>query len=201
MDGHAAAARLPKRILADVKAALSVAAAMSDKSGPPGPIHAARSQNFVAALADRLRTAYRDDARIAVLSRDYDGHGNCFGKLNELLFDILVCRTDTTPSANGSKQLTVITGGILAIESELDGSSREAMYDFNKLVLCASEYKLFIGPRVRDEAAFLGPLGAGAARCGGSVFAVLVPQPSEWKAGPPLEVSGYRWLGGKWTAL
>lgn len=200
MEGHAAAVPLPKRVLADVRVALSAAASMPDKSGPLGPIHAARSRNFVEALADRLRGVYQDDPQIAVLSKYFAGNRERFG-LNELLFDVLVCRTDMTRSANGSTPLTVVTGGILAVESEFAEDSREAMFDFNKLVLCASEYKLFIGPRVRDEAAFLRPLGEAAARCGGTVFVVLVPHPRKWDAADVLEAKGYRWADHGWTAL
>lgn len=195
-----AAVSLPERLLGDVKAALSIAAAMPDEGGTPGRVHAARSRNFVGALAGRLRSAYQKDPDVAVLSKHFNGNRERFG-LNELLFDVLVCRTQTTRSANGARLLTFVTGGILAVESEFERDSRQAIFDFNKLVLCASECKLFIGPRVPDEKAFLEPLGRTAAHCGGSVFTVLAPHPSEWKAGKARDVSGYRWSKGVWTAL
>ena len=46
---------------------------------------------------------------------------------------------DTTASANGSKGLTFVTGGVVAVESEFARDSCQAVYNFNKLVLCASE--------------------------------------------------------------
>ncbi len=187
-------------ILVEVTAALFAAAAIPVEEKDPGRLHAARSRNFVEALADRLRATYRDDPQIDVLSKHFPGNRERFG-LNELLFDILVCRTRQTGSANGSKQLTVVTAAIMAVESELARDSRQAMYDFNKLVLCSSEFKLFVGPRVANEAAFLAPLGKAAACCGGSVFAVLVPHPSEWSNSETLVVSGYRWQNMAWAAL
>jgi hypothetical protein len=190
----------PKSILAEVQAALSVAAAKADAGKKTGDIHRARSKNFVEALADRLRAAHQPDPQVAVLSKHFAENRKLFG-LNELLFDILVCRTATTRSANGSHTLTYITNAVLVVESEFERNSREAMFDFNKLVLAASETKLFVGPRVSEETAFLKPLAQAAAHCGGVVLVALVPHPADWKAGARLDVSGYQWTNGGWASL
>ncbi|MGA2448330.1 MAG: hypothetical protein ABTD50_06635 [Polyangiaceae bacterium] len=192
---------MPGQVVEEVRGALSTAIAKPDGLGRPGPRNAARSRNFVEALADRLRKTYRDEPHIAVFSKYFGGHRKTFG-LNELLFDILVCQTDSTAAARGTEQLSFIARGVLAVESEFARDSREAMYDFNKLVLCAAECKLFIGPRVTSEATFLAPLSAAAAHCTGTVLAVLVPHPSEWTAGQScLDVSGHQWSGTNWVPL
>ena len=190
----------PMDMLTHVREALSAAALIPDEGHDLAVVHARRSRNFVESLAGRLRAFYHDDPEVAVLSKGFSGNQERFG-LEELLYDILVCRTAQTPSARGWKQLTVITRGIMAIESELAPSSRQAMYDFNKLVLSAAEYKVFVGPQVANERAFLAPLAKAAACCSGIVFAFFIPHPSEWAADRPLVVRGHLWRDGAWDAL
>lgn len=115
-----------------------------------------------------------------ILAKHSNYYRREFG-LNELLFDILVCETDRVTSSNRKKVLTYVTKSIWQIESEFSRNSREAMYDFNKLVLGASENKLFIGPQVSNERAFLQPLEKPARYCASNTYVALVPHPSEWK--------------------
>jgi hypothetical protein len=200
MTGLADSSFPPAWLIAEVRAALSVAAAKADAGKKTGDIHRARSKNFVEALADCLRAVHQADPGIAVLSKHFAQNRKRFG-LNELLWDILVCRTAATRSAKGSKTLTYITKALLAVESEFARDSREALFDFNKLVLSGSDTKLFVGPRVADEMAFLNPLGQAAAHCGGVVVVALVPHPADWKPGARLDVNGYQWANGAWAAL
>ena len=58
---------MPGQIVEEVRGALSTAIAKPDDLGRPGPRNAARSRNFVEALADRLRKTYRDDPVIVAL--------------------------------------------------------------------------------------------------------------------------------------
>ena len=134
-----------------------------------------------------------------VLSKHFPANRHAFG-LNELLYDVLVCATSSVPSAKESASLTFLTRGIWAVESEFARDSRQALYDFNKLVLAATENKLFVGPQTSDEGAFLAPLLSPAARCTDSVFAALLPHPSEWNTSP-LHSHAYRFLGDRWIPL
>jgi hypothetical protein len=153
----------------------------------------------VEALADQFRAQYKPQATVRVLSKHFGLYREEFG-LNELLFDVLVCDTSSVHSARDSVSLTFVTRALWAVESEFARDTRQAIFDFNKLVLAAADSKLFVGPLVRDETAFLAPLLAPAARCSGDVFAALVPHPSEW----PLTGSYahvYRLQGSGWQAV
>lgn len=191
---------LMSTILDDVQAALAEACS-PDEVVALGPRHAGRSRRFVGALAARMRAAYQGNSDVAVLSKHYAGNRARFG-LNELLFDILVCETFEVPAAVSARHLTVIRKAILAVESELEEDSREAIRDFNKLILCTADTKLFIGPRVFDQQAFLVPLARAAAHCSGRVLAVFVPHPSDWGSGKSMAPAiGYYWDATRWSEL
>jgi hypothetical protein len=160
---------------------LTIAAELPDSGENPQFIHRNRSKNFVETVASQLRKEYQDQKYVFVLSKHYDKARMEFG-LNELLYDILVCETSHVASVLEKETLTYITKAIWEIESEFARNSREAIYDFNKLVLGSSENKLFIGPQVSDEAGFLNPLIEVAKHCKSNTFVALVPHPSEWKS-------------------
>jgi hypothetical protein len=160
---------------------LKLAAASPDSGENLQFIHRNRSQNFVKTLAAQLREEYRDQKNVFVLSKDFGETRTEFG-LNELLYDILVCETSHVASVIEKETLTYITKAIWEIESEFARNSREAIYDFNKLVLGSSENKLFIGPQVSDEEGFLKPLNEVAKQCKSNTYVALLPHPSEWKS-------------------
>ena len=114
------------------------------------------------------------------MSKHSKHHRREFG-LNELLFDILVCETNQVISSDKKKLLTYVTKSIWQIESEFARNSREALYDFNKLVLGASENKLFIGPQVSNREGYLKTLEKPASHCNSNTYVALVPHPSDWK--------------------
>ena len=143
-------------------------------------IHQNRSKNFVESLSSKMREHYKNSRNIFVLSKHSEHHRREFG-LNELLFDILVCETDQVISSDKKKNLTFVTKAIWQIESEFARNSREALYDFNKLVLGASENKLFIGPQVSNQDGYLKTLEKPARHCDSNTYVALVPHPSEWK--------------------
>lgn len=186
-----------------------------------GAEHRKRSARFVEALAECLKRESRGSGEIKALHKPVNEQGKKthpkpesgkvraeFG-MDELLFDVLVCDTGTTNSPRGTK-LTYIQKGIWAVESELARNSREALYDFNKLVLADAQYKLFVGSYlpedemqanyVHDED-FLKPLADPARHIRGECFAVLIPHPSAWKKGARLEARGWTLGGRQWVPL
>jgi hypothetical protein len=187
-------------IVSLVQSALDAAVTQPITAPSKQQLHRERSKQFVESLASHLRSELDDEADVAVLSKHNDENRARFG-LNELLYDILVCRTGTTQSASGGELLTYVTRGLWAIESEFARDSREALFDFNKLILSSSDNQLFIGPRVENELEFLQPLAAAAKCCSGNVYVALVPHPADWSTLSPLDVAGYAWENEEWKPV
>jgi len=142
--------------------------------------HSTRSSNFVSAIAEYFKSYYSDE-NIRVLSRKRPSNKEEFS-VNELLYDITVCTIGKTPAKRKGFHLTFITGAIWEIESELeDGDYREALTDFNKLVLGDSENKLFIGTTKFDNDFLLKTLALPAAKCRGNIYVALISHPRSWK--------------------
>jgi len=181
----------PHLDLVDVQAlverALRIARAESPAAENPMALHAGRSHAFVRALAGELRERYHDPDVVSLCK--YDDRDRARLGMRELLHDISVCRVAPVESASKSRTLWYVVGALWQVESELARDSRQALVDFNKLVLGSAHHKLFVGPQVADPEAFLGVLRPAAARCVGQVFAALIPHPDRWDiAGPDVEV-------------
>jgi hypothetical protein len=162
-----------------------------------GRLHRERSRLFVEHLATLLRDHFRPDDSIAVLSKHYEENRARFG-LNELLYDVLVCKTATTRSPVNQEELTYVTAGLWAIESEFARDLREALFDFNKLVLSSAENCVLISPMVSDTEAYLECLSGAAGECQGSVYVVFVPHPADWTESGKPRARGYFWQDGRW---
>ena len=162
-----------------LKEALINANSLTKNSGDIGKDNRERSKNFVEDVASSFRKKFKNQDNVYVLSKHHAEHRDQFG-LNELLYDILICETEKVESASQHQTLTYIKRAIWQIESEFAKNTREAIYDFNKLVIGNSENKLFIGPQVNDPVSFLGTLKPAAGCCNGNVFVALVPHPNEW---------------------
>lgn len=113
---------------------------------------------------------------------------------NEMLHDILVCRTREVDSAHRKAKLHFISEVLWQIESELAPNSREALYDFNKLVLGSAQNLLFIGPLCnskdsqkakRTDTSYLEVLAPAARCCKGRIFTALISSPynESWTLG------------------
>jgi hypothetical protein len=144
--------------------------------------HHAMSSTWVETLASAFRTYYQNDHSVRVFSKGFQGNASEFG-LNELLYDILVCRAEGILSAKQGKRLQYFSECIWQVESELARDSRDAMLDFNKLVIGGARKKLFIGPLVDDPLAYLDVLLPAAKVCSGDVYVALIPHPEVWSAG------------------
>jgi hypothetical protein len=149
------------------------------KSKSPAALHSTRSQAWVDSLAIQLKSFYDRDKNIRVFSkRDYSNRSD-FG-VNELLYDVVVCRVGTVESAKQKKTLYYIRDVIWQVESEFARDSRQTLIDFNKLVLGSAKNKLFIGPQVSDNLSFIDVLLPAANACQGEVFTTLIPHPDSW---------------------
>ena len=143
-------------------------------------LHRKRSQEWVKILAQNFRKYYSNkDNAVSVFSEDFGEHRAEF-KVNELLYDIAVCRVGTTPSAQKETPLTYIQEALWVVESEMARDSREAIIDFSKLVMGSAQNKLFIGPKVNNQGNFNKVLLAPAGNCSGTVYLAIIPHPEDW---------------------
>jgi len=162
--------------------ALHLAQARPDRGDSVQKINQNRSQTWVRVLAEQFRHRYEGDPNIRIFSKHDYSNRKDFG-LNELLYDIVVCRVDEVASSTHKKKLYYIKDTIWQVESEFARDSRQALIDFNKLVLGSAHNKLFIGSHVRKgkEESFLDVLKPAATVCTGHVYVALVPHPDKWK--------------------
>jgi len=182
-----------------VKMAVDGARGRLVDASAPGKLHARRSRDMVEGLARLLREVYGHKDNVAVFSKYHEENRRDFG-LNELLFDIAVCEWEETRSASDRKTLKFVTRGLWAIESELARDTRQAVYDFNKLVLSSADLKLFLGPHSAMDGEYLRVLEGPAARCTGAIYVALVPHPDSWDGSPP-PVEAWVWSREKWVPL
>jgi len=187
-------------IVSQIQEALENASSEQISISDVGPLHRERSRLFVEHLATLLRDHYQSEETVKVLSKHYDENRPQFG-LNELVYDILVCETATVQSPGNQRDLTYVTAGLWAIESEFAKDLREALFDFNKLVLSSAENCVLISPAVSDDEGFLEALAGAAGKCRGTVSVVLVPHPSEWTVDAKLQVQGQVWKDSCWQAV
>jgi len=145
-----------------------------------GKLHKERSKRFVEELADEFRKEFPVEKKFRVFSKHFNENRYDFG-LNELLYDILVCETDSVLSASRKYNLFYIKNAKYMIESEFDESNSKAiLIDFNKLVLGNAEVKILVTSRTGDTSFFIEPLKAPAEYCNGDIFIASVPHPKKW---------------------
>ena len=148
-----------------------------------------RSADFVECLACELRRHYQKENNskennIRVLSKQYSNENYKEFGLNELLYDVLVCKIDHVSAVKRTDtSLTYVTKGIWAIESEMAKNTREALYDFNKLLLSSCESKLFVGPLTSYNAEVLELMSdvTNKSLCYGTFHFTLIPHPDDWE--------------------
>ena len=163
-----------------------------------GKLHRERSLQFVESLSVRLLEYCSNMGQVASLSKHHDQDRERFG-MNELLFDVAVVEYGLVNSGPTDKDLAYVKKAIWLVESEMDSNKREALYDFNKLVLGASENLLFVGPLVHDEKNYLRVLGDAARHCQHPVHVVLIPHPRKWGDSSIEDVKAWSWEGAEWV--
>jgi len=144
-------------------------------------INLSRSRLWVKALAEQFKKRYEGDMDIRVFTKgDYSNRSD-FG-LNELLYDIVVCRVGEVESSVHKKKLRFIKEVLWQVESEFAHNTRSALVDFNKLVLGSGKNKLFVASQVKKgtENTFLKVLQPAAQYCTGDVYVGMIPHPSSW---------------------
>lgn len=134
-----------------------------------------RSSNWVKSLAHQFREEYQN---MVVFSKDY--YNEDF-KINEFLYDILVCKASYVESARQHKQLKYLTEAIWMVESEFAKDTRQAILDFSKLIIGSAQNKLFVGPQIYDNESYLATIGKIAKDCQGNLYIALIPHPDEWE--------------------
>ncbi len=161
--------------------ALQQAQSTPDVGETTQKINFKRSRNWVKALAEQFKKSYEGDSEIRVFSKDDPSNRKDFG-LNELLYDILVCRVGEVESSVHKKNLCFIKEVLWQVESEFAHDTRSTLIDFNKLVLGSGCNKLFICSQVKkgNENSFLSVLQPAAGYCTGDVYVSMIPHPSKW---------------------
>ena len=175
----------------------SEAKAVNIKAKSDGERNRQRSSKWVKTLADNFSNAYGE--AIKVFSKGCRKNRGDF-KINELLHDITVCSVAKVAAIKPNKKLSYITKVHWQIESEFAKNSREAVIDFNKLVLGSADNKLFIGPIVKDHDKFMETLAAPARMCSGNVYATFLPHPSEWDD-THVRPKVYQFVGDGWSPI
>jgi hypothetical protein len=203
MDGQSGAS-----ILELVREA--VEAARSDEQNEDelaeGQRNRERSKRFVEKLAALLEERSDDGTSTYCLSKHNSNSTEnrlLFG-VNELLYDIAVVETADVLYKSGrpsQRILTYVTACRWAVESELARDARQALLDFNKLVMARADNLLFVGPLVKDVEAYISALKGPASACTGLLHLALIPHPDEWSSGLESAVRVWRWSGADWSEL
>jgi len=160
--------------------------------------HRSRSQKWVDQLARQLQNKYPRNLGYRVFWLGNRESRRDFG-LNELLFDIAVCRVSRAKSPVHARELHLVSRSIWQVESEFAKNGRQALFDFNKLVMGDSIHKLFIAPLVSPVSEYLELLEAAARHCTGTLFVAMVPHPSDWSDYHASDISLVKYRGGKWN--
>ena len=169
----------------DVKQLLSQALKQAQSEPDAGKttqkINLNRSQSWVKALAEQFKKRYEGDSEIRVFTKSDYSNKKDFG-LNELLYDVLVCRVGEVESSLHKKKLLSIMGVEWQVESEFAHNTRSTLVDFNKLVLGSAKNKLFVASQVKKgtENSFLKVLQPAAGYCTGDVYVGMIPHPANW---------------------
>ena len=188
-------------IKAVVVAALEAAQGEDDALVTDGERHRSRSIRFVECLAARLLQEHSDcEGKLASMTKHDGQYRHLFG-MNELLFDVALVSYDVVSSGSSGKDLAFVTKGLWIVESEMARNKREALFDFNKLILGHAENKLFVGPHVHDEADYLRVLARAAVSCSGTLYVTLIPHPDEWPVSREDPIDVWRWQEGAWESL
>ena len=167
-----------KRLLQE---ALKQAQSEPDTGETKQKISLNRSRSWVKALAQQFKRTYEGDSEIRVFTKSDYSHRKDFG-LNEMLYDILVCRVGEVESPLHKKKLCFVKEALWQVESELAHNTRSCLVDFNKLVLGSAENKLFIASHGRKSAedSLVRVLRPAADCCTGDVYVGVIPHPARW---------------------
>ena len=184
-----------------VMGALEAAQGRDDAIVDRGARHRARSARFVERLAAGLLEEHADCGQaVASMTKHDEQYRHLFG-MNELLFDVALVSYDVVDSGSSGKDLAFVTKGLWIVESEMAKDKRQALFDFNKLILGQADNKLFVGPHVHDEAGYLRVLAHAAGNCSGSLYVAFIPHPDEWPVIAADSVGVWAWRESTWESM
>ena len=130
--------------------------------------------------------------------------------LKEVLFDIVVYRTERTQSPKGRALIPVIENAMWLIESEFAESkarslkSRDLVYDLSKLALGSAEHKMLITSIAWFERciAWVKSTASIVARGSkGKFFIGFVPHPYDWDQGRITDPQLILWQNTDWVEV
>lgn len=142
-----------------------------------------RSSLFVGHLAQQLRNIYVNENNNYIVLPEQSGRPNSEFGMKELLYDILVCDTESMSGVKHQNiDISLIKKCLWAIESEFSNSTREMIKDFNKLILSSCESKLFVGRTSQNYNNNFFDIFEKAASYGtGTFYIALIPHPNDWE--------------------
>ena len=157
-----------------------------------GPVHRDRSSTWVDCLGKAFQKKYQGEGQL-VFWRQNKSNKKEFD-LNELLFDVSVCKVNEVESIEKKIMLQFVSKCYWQVESELDdGDSREITKDFSKLVMGLSDNKLFVSSYqgARQEQ-ILSMCSRIARKCAGNLYMCFIEHPKKWEQNPAAPVV-FRW--------
>lgn len=175
-----------------------------DVESDQGTINDERSQAWMNSLGEQFESQYSAKDDRVFWKGNEDNKGD-FG-LEEMLFDMVVCRTSRANSLRNRKQIPFVAKCYWQVESEFNrDDSTEIVKDMSKLVLGSSENKLFVAshkPKDHEwEKRVLKMCSEIAKCCDGKLFFCFFAHPEDWGKESELSPSIYQWIDGEWKRL
>jgi hypothetical protein len=164
---------------------------------PLGTLHRERSKEWIKHLGTNLPELVEDGTNVHALYKHNEASKEMFG-LDELLFDILICRTGSIDEPG--RVFTYIVQALWQVESEFAKNRRAALADFNKLVLGSGDNKLFIGPQSPHNQKFLETLLFPARACTGNIYIAFIPHPETWDK-EEYQIDVWKLVDEQWQVL
>jgi len=174
-----------------------------------------RSSTWVLELAKQFQKKYSVDKTNAknskywVFAKKIEESKAPFG-LQELLYDLHICKIGNIKSVNGH-EILFVEKSLWQIESEFNTNSREVTKDFQKLATGIAPNKLKIGPKTEKWEDYISKrkgLLSIAKECSQNdtkLYFVLVPHPKEWGKQSCEElikdISCFEFNGNEWESI
>lgn len=118
----------------------------------------------------------------------------------ELLFDLVVAQTGYVVSPVHNKNLPFLHHPVLVAENEFAVSTRDVLYDLQKLAFAGSSEKLLITAERNDPEGFLRSLSPCAKKIQGELATAFVAHPRKWLKGIAIQ-GAWRWTGETWEKI
>jgi hypothetical protein len=169
--------------------------AATEAAQPLAQLQKQRAKDWLDELAGAFRVEFSRAKQFRVFSRDHAANA-AFG-LDDLMFDISVCKVAKIKSAELDGELEYVAEAVWQVQTQFSTDARDAVNDFNKLVMGGAANRLLVGPIVHSPG-YLRTLAVPAKGCAGAaVYLAMVAHPSRWPASDAVRL--YRFDGEKWA--